>query len=85
MKVPGEVAQSFHSLLTSALEDGGESSATRPGHLIPGEITPSTNWIEDWVDPRADLDKLEDIKISLAVTAIEILYLGYSFRRLVYM
>jgi len=42
--------------LTSAL-DGGEWSASSPGHFIPGERTPgSTQWIGGWVGPRAGLD-----------------------------
>jgi hypothetical protein len=38
------------SFLTSAL-DGGELSASRPGHF-----TPDTNWIGGWVGPRCGLD-----------------------------
>jgi hypothetical protein len=46
--------RSTHSL-TSAL-DGGEWSASRPGRFTPRERAPGTQWIGDWVDPRAVLD-----------------------------
>jgi hypothetical protein len=41
--------------LTSAL-DRGEWSASRHGRFNPGERTPGTHWIGDWVGPRAGLD-----------------------------
>jgi hypothetical protein len=44
----------MHSL-TSAL-DGGEWSASHPGHLTPRETAPDTHWVGDWVGPRASLD-----------------------------
>jgi hypothetical protein len=40
--------------LTSAL-DGGEWSASRPGHFTPRERAPGTHWIRGWVGPRAVL------------------------------
>jgi hypothetical protein len=47
--------------LTSAL-DGGEWSASRPGHFTFGERASGTHWIGGSVDPRADLDNLEKRK-----------------------
>jgi hypothetical protein len=44
--------------LASAL-DGGEWSASRPGHFTPWEISSDTHWIGGWVGPRAALDNLE--------------------------
>jgi hypothetical protein len=54
---PKKVKQSrFYSFSTSAL-DGGEWSASRPGHAFtPGERTPSTHCAGGWVGPRAGLD-----------------------------
>jgi hypothetical protein len=46
MKAYGGVEVYIHVFLTLAL-DGGEWSASRPGHF-----TPSTHSIGDWVDPR---------------------------------
>jgi hypothetical protein len=45
----------LHAILTSAL-DGGEWSASRPGHFTPGERAQGTHWTGGWVDPRAGLD-----------------------------
>jgi hypothetical protein len=39
---------------TSAL-DGGEWSASHPGHFIPRQRVPGIHWIGDWVGPRAGL------------------------------
>jgi hypothetical protein len=44
----------IHSL-TSAL-DGGEWSASHPGHFTPKERPPGIHWIGGWVGPRAVLD-----------------------------
>jgi hypothetical protein len=41
--------------LTSAL-DGGEWSASRPGHFTLMERAPGTHWIGGWVGPNAGLD-----------------------------
>jgi hypothetical protein len=30
--------------------------------LVGGEISPSTHWIGGWVDPRASLDDMENLK-----------------------
>jgi hypothetical protein len=53
--VLGEWRYSSTPYLTSAL-DGGEWSASRPGHLTPRERAPGTYWIEGWAGPRASLD-----------------------------
>jgi hypothetical protein len=55
----GGIAPPF---LTSAL-DGGEWSASRPGHFTPGEIATDTHWIGGWVDRRVGLDAVENRKI----------------------
>jgi len=41
--------------LTSAL-DGGEWSASCPGHFTHRERAPGTHWIGGWVGPRVGLD-----------------------------
>jgi hypothetical protein len=51
----------IHIFLTSAL-GGGEWSASRPGHFIPGERDPGTNWIRGWVDRSAGLENVEKRK-----------------------
>jgi hypothetical protein len=51
----------MHSL-TSAT-DGGEWSASRPGHFTPGGRTPCTHWTEGWVGPRNGLDTVSKRKI----------------------
>jgi len=43
--------------------DGGEWSASRPGHYIPRERAPGAKWRGGWVGPRADLDVLVTRKI----------------------
>jgi hypothetical protein len=48
--------------LDSAL-DGGDWSASRPGHFTPGDIVPGTYWIEGWVVPRDGLDDMEKRKL----------------------
>jgi hypothetical protein len=48
--------------LTSAL-DGGEWSASRPGHFTPRERAPGTRWIGGWVGPRAVMDAVVRRKI----------------------
>jgi hypothetical protein len=42
----------------------GEWLASGPNGFTCGEIVPSTSWVEDWVDPRASLDPVEDEEIS---------------------
>jgi hypothetical protein len=42
---------------------GGEWSNSRPGRVTPGERSPGTHWIGDWVDPRAGLDDMEKRKL----------------------
>jgi hypothetical protein len=58
MKVYGGVDVQIYIVLTSALA-GVEWSDLRPGHFIPGERAPGTNWIGGWVDPRAGLEGVE--------------------------
>jgi hypothetical protein len=41
-----------------------EWSASCPSHFTLGEGVPSTQWIGDWVSPRASLDPVEYRKIS---------------------
>jgi hypothetical protein len=53
-----------HVFLTSTL-DGGEWSASRPGHFPPREMTPGTHWIGSWVCPRTGPDDVEKKKILL--------------------
>jgi hypothetical protein len=60
MKAHGAVDVEIHIFLTSAL-DGGEWSASLPGHFTPGERDPYTHWIGGWVGPRASLDDVEKI------------------------
>jgi hypothetical protein len=52
---------STHSLIPAL--DGGEWSASHPGHFIPRERAPGTHWIGGWVGPRAVLDAVVKRKI----------------------
>jgi hypothetical protein len=52
----------LQAFLTSAL-DGGEWSASPPGHFNPRERAPGTHWIGGWVGPRAVLDTVVKKKI----------------------
>jgi hypothetical protein len=36
--------------------DGGEWSASHPGHFTPGARDPVTHWTGGWVGPRGGLD-----------------------------
>jgi hypothetical protein len=58
MKVYGGVDVQIHVISTSTLV-GGEWSASRSGHLIPGETAPGTHRIGEWMGPRAGLDDVE--------------------------
>jgi hypothetical protein len=65
--------------LTSALA-GGEWPASRPGRFTPGGKSPRypldrTHWIGGWVDLRAGLDDLENIKF-FALPGFELRSLG---------
>jgi hypothetical protein len=53
---------SIHSL-TSALDGGGEWSASRTGRFTPREWAPGSQWIGGWVGPRAVLDAVVKRKI----------------------
>jgi hypothetical protein len=56
----GYIAPPF---LTSAL-DGGEWSASRPGHFTPsGEGVPGTHWLRGQVSPRTGIDYMEKRKV----------------------
>jgi hypothetical protein len=57
MKTYEGVEVYFHAFLTSAL-DGGEWSASRLGHFIPGENVSGTDLIGGFVGPRAGLDEV---------------------------
>jgi hypothetical protein len=61
MKACGGVDVYIHIFLTSALVRG-EWSASHPGRFTPEERAPGTHWIARWVDPRADLDDVENRK-----------------------
>jgi hypothetical protein len=50
-----------HVFLTLALV-GGEWSASRPGRFTPEERASGTHWIGGWVDPRTDMDDMENRK-----------------------
>jgi len=51
----GGVKVQLHAFLNSAL-DGGEWSASRPGHFTPKERVPVTHFIRGYVGSRAGLD-----------------------------
>jgi hypothetical protein len=68
----------IHIFLTSALV-GGEWSASRPCHLIPGERVPGTHWIGGWVGHRFGLDDLETRK-CLILAGLELRPLGRPAR-----
>jgi hypothetical protein len=57
----GVIASRF---LTSAL-DGAEWSISRHGRLISWERDPGTNWIGDWMGPKAGLGAVVKRKTSL--------------------
>jgi hypothetical protein len=63
----GEEEQ-LHAFLTSEL-DGGEWSASRPGHFTLWEKSPGTHWTEDWVCTRAGLDAVAKIKNPIIAPA----------------
>jgi hypothetical protein len=50
--------------LTSAL-DGGEWSASLPGHFTPRERAPGTHWIGGWMGSRAGLDAVVKREIPI--------------------
>jgi hypothetical protein len=62
MKTYCGVEVQIHAFLTSAL-DGGEWSASQPGHFNRRERAHGTHWIGDWVGPRAVLDTVAKRKI----------------------
>jgi hypothetical protein len=78
MKVYGEVDVEIHIFLNSTLA-GDKWSASCPGRFNPGEITPCTHWIGGWVNPRADLDDVENRKF-LTLPGLELRTLGRPAR-----
>jgi len=59
------------TFLTLAL-GGGEGSASRPGHFIPGVRSPSTCWVKGWVGLSTNLDAVAKRKIPIiALLGIE--------------
>jgi hypothetical protein len=70
MKACGGVQVQTHIFLTSALV-GGEWSASRPSRFTPGERSPGTHWIGDWVDPIAGSNDMEKRKF-LALPGLEL-------------
>jgi hypothetical protein len=61
MKMNVGVDAEIHTFLISAL-DGGEWSASRPAHFIPGDKVPSAYCIVGWVGLRTGLDETEKKK-----------------------
>jgi hypothetical protein len=59
---------STHSL--SAALDGGEWSASSPGHFTPRERDPGTYWVGGWVGPRDILDTVVKRKIVVVVVVV---------------
>jgi hypothetical protein len=62
MKAYGGVEVLLHAFLNSEL-DGGEWSASRPGHFIPRERDPGIHCIGCWVGPRAGVDQVVKRKV----------------------
>jgi len=62
MKAYWGVEVYLHDFLTSEL-DGGEWSASLPGHFTPRQRAPGTHWIGGLVDPRAGLHTAAKRKI----------------------
>jgi hypothetical protein len=74
MRVYRGVDVYIHTYMTSALV-GGEWSASRPGHFIPGERAPGSHWIGGCVDPRVSMEDKEKRKF-LTLLGIELRFLG---------
>jgi hypothetical protein len=70
MKIYGEVDVQIHIFLTLGLV-GGEWSASRPGHVNPGERVLKTHWIGVLVGPRTSLDDAERRKF-LPLTGLQV-------------
>jgi hypothetical protein len=51
--------------------DGGEWSASSPGHFTPREGTPATHWIGGWVVPRAGINAGGEEKNSQPLPGLE--------------
>jgi hypothetical protein len=78
MKAYGGVNVWIKVSLTSALA-GGERSALCSGHFVPGEKTPDTHQIGDWVGPRVGLDDVENRKFFI-LTGLQLRSLGHQTR-----
>jgi hypothetical protein len=78
MKAYSGVHVKIHIFLTSVLT-GGEWSASCPGCFTPEEEAPGIHWIGGWVDPRADLDNVENRKF-LTLPELELRPLGRPAR-----
>jgi hypothetical protein len=59
----------MHSLALAL--DGGEWSASCPGHFTPRERSPGTHWIGGWVGPRAGLDAVVKRKIPYPLPGLK--------------
>jgi hypothetical protein len=69
MKAYGGMDILIHIFLTSALGEG-EWSNSRSGRFILGRGVPVLHWIGGWMNPRADLDSLDDVENILDPTKI---------------
>jgi hypothetical protein len=78
MNAYGGVDVYTHIFLTAALA-GGKWSASRPCRFTPRERAPGTQWIRDWVDPRAGVDDVEKEKF-LTLLGLELWPLGRPSR-----
>jgi hypothetical protein len=74
----GGVDVQIHVFLISA-QVGGEWSASRLDHFIPGERAPVTHWIGGWVGPKAGLDDVEKRKF-LTLPGLELQPIGLPAR-----
>jgi hypothetical protein len=64
MKAYEGVDVQIYIFLTLAIA-GGEWSASRHGRFTPYERASVTHWIGSWLDPRADLDDVENRKFLI--------------------
>jgi hypothetical protein len=80
MKASGRVDLWIHVFLSSALV-GGEWSASRPCHLIPGERAPGTHWTGAWVGPTAGVEDMDKWKF-LTLLGLELRPLNCNSRKL---
>jgi len=80
MKTYWGVEAWIHAFLASGL-DGGEWSASLPGHFTSRERTPGSLWEGDWVVPRAVLDAVvkgrRPVEIHLTLKGRNIPFVKY--------